>query len=162
MGKFPNQADHTNLSSAVDDEHDCTPPTSRSSSCGVDSASAEYREWPFQGFLKLITIGDQTIYNLDFALPAIPEHPLYSKILGTGCKGSSAKAAESHYAVMPRKVGKELTKEQERHLAKLIDNKTWTEIGRCFPGHSLQSLKENFFTKQRGQPRKRGVRVRCI
>jgi len=36
------------------------------------------------------------------------------------------------------------------------DDKTWAEIERHFPVHTLQSLKENFFTKQGGQARKRG------
>ena len=58
----------------VDNDHHHTPRTSRSPSVRVESAPvAEYREWPFQGFLKRITIGDQTTYNLEFALPRIPE-----------------------------------------------------------------------------------------
>ncbi|PVH70288.1 hypothetical protein DL98DRAFT_140807 [Cadophora sp. DSE1049] len=61
--------------------------------------------------------------------------------------------------------GKELTESQEILLAKMVQrDKTWTEIGRHFPGHTLQSLK-NYFTKQGGKPRKRGrkpgVRVGC-
>jgi len=32
----------------------------------------------------------------------------------------------------------------------VLDDKTWAEIGRHFPGHTLQSLKDNFFTKQGG------------
>jgi hypothetical protein len=59
--------------------------------------------------------------------------------------------------ISTRRPGKELTERQEIRLAKMVhDNKTWAEIGRHFPGHTLQSLKENFFTKQGGKPRKRG------
>jgi hypothetical protein len=35
---------------------------------------AEYQEWPFQGFLKRIRIGDDVTYNLEFKLPLISEH----------------------------------------------------------------------------------------
>ena len=35
---------------------------------------AEYQEWPFQGFLKRIRIGDDVTYNLEFKLPSISEY----------------------------------------------------------------------------------------
>jgi hypothetical protein len=38
----------------------------------------------------------------------------------------------------------------------VYDDETWTKIGQHFSGHTLQSLKENLFTKQGGKPRKRG------
>jgi len=114
----------------------------------------EYREWPFQGFLKRTTISDQTIYNLEFALPRTSEHfhlSLHSEVLGSVSGESPAKATVSHRAVSTRKPGKELTKEQESLLAKMVyEDKTWTEIGRHFPGHRLHLLKENFFKKQGG------------
>jgi len=66
-------------------------------------------------------------------------------------------AAVSRRAVTSRKPCKELTKNQESRLANMVhDDKTWAEIGGHFPGHTLQLLKENFFTKQGGKPRKRG------
>jgi hypothetical protein len=121
---------------------------------------AEYREWPFQGFLKRTTIGNQTIYNLEFELPCIPEHlnlSLHPAVLSASSKESSAEAVVSRRAVTSRKPARELTKNQESLLTKMVhEDKTWAEIGRQFPGHALQSLKENFFTKQGGTPRKRG------
>jgi hypothetical protein len=36
------------------------------------------------------------------------------------------------------------------------EDETWADIGRHFPGYILQLLKENFFMKQGGQPRKQG------
>lgn len=84
---------------------------------------AEYQEWPFQGFLKRTRIEKETVYNLEFTLQQIPEHlhlPIYSAVLGTGSKEDlPAKVAVSHQTVAPWKPGKELTKEQERLLAKL-------------------------------------------
>lgn len=161
MDESPLGADYEHLSTPGNDGHYYILATSRSSSITVESALvAEYREWPFQGFLKCITIGNQTIYNLEFALPRIPEHlklSIYSEVLGTSFEESPTKAAISYRAVTSRKPGKELIEEQESLLANMVhEDKTWTEIGRHFPGHTLQLLKENFFTKQRGRPRKRG------
>jgi len=82
---------------------------------------------------------------------------LHSEITSASFKESLTKAATSHPAVTSHQSGKELTKEQEGILAKMVfEHKTWTEIGRHFSGHTLQSLKENFFTKQGGKPRKQG------
>jgi hypothetical protein len=145
----------------VDHDHHHTLRTSQTSSVRVESAPvAEYREWPFKGSLKCITIGNQTTYNLGFALPHIPGQlnlTLNSEVLGGGSGESPTKAAASHPAVTSRKPGKEFTKEQESQLAAMVrEDKTWAEIGRHFSGQTLQSLKENFFTKQGGKPRKRG------
>ena len=164
IGELPPQADHRHLSTPVGDEHYCTRPTSRSPSVRVtpvESAPvAEYREWAFQGFLKRVTIGSQTTYNLEFSLPCISGHldlSVHSEVLGASSREPSAEAAVSYRAVTCRKPAKELTKKQESLLAKMVlEDKTWKEIGRHFPGHTLQSLKENFFTKQGGKPRKRG------
>jgi len=159
IDESPSQADHAHPPTPVDNDHHNTPQTSRSPSAMVESTPvAEYQEWPFQGFLKRTTVGNQTIYNLEFALPRTSDHShlcLHSELLGSG--ESLAKATASHQVVSTRKPDKELTKEQEILLAKLVhEDKTWAEIGRHFPGHTLPSLKENFFMKQGGQPRKRG------
>ncbi|PVH70471.1 hypothetical protein DL98DRAFT_597783 [Cadophora sp. DSE1049] len=145
---------------SVNDDHHYTPPSSRSTSDTEESASAaEFQEWLFQGFLKRVTIGNQFTYNLEFSLSHVPKHlslSLHSEDLGTSSRESSVEAAVSRRAVTSRKLGKELTKNQESRLAKMVhDDETWAEIGRHFPGHTLQSLKDNYFTKQRGKPRKR-------
>ena len=94
------------------------------------------------------------------ALPRTSEHlhlSLHPEVLDSVSRESLAKAAVSHRVVSTRKPGKVLTKEQESLLAKMVhDDQTWAEIGRHFPGHTLPSLKENFFTEQGGQPRKGG------
>jgi hypothetical protein len=100
MDESPPQADHGHLSTPGDDEHHYTPPTSRSPSVTVESAPfAEYREWPFQGFLKRITIGNQTTYNLEFALPRIPEHlelSIHSGVSGAGSREFGRGCSLSH------------------------------------------------------------------
>ncbi|KAH8747563.1 hypothetical protein BGZ57DRAFT_739444, partial [Hyaloscypha finlandica] len=57
---------------------------------------AEYREWPFQGFLKRTKIGSTTMYNLEFQLPHIPEHfhlLIPADALGNGSDQERAAAA---------------------------------------------------------------------
>jgi hypothetical protein len=159
IDESPSQADHTHPPTPVDNDHHNTPRTSRSPSAAESTPVAEYQEWPFQGFLKCTMIGNRTIYNLEFTLPRICEHPhllLHSEVLGSISSESLAKAAVSHRVVSKQKPGKELTTEQESLLAKMVqEDKTWAEIGQHFPGHTLPSLKEHF-KKQGGQPRKRG------
>lgn len=159
IDESPSQADHAHPPTPVDNDHHNTPQTSCSPSTAESTPVAEYQEWPFQGFLKCTTIGNRTIYNLEFTLPRTCEHPrlsLHSEVLGSA-RELLAKAAVSHRVVSKRKPGKELTTEQESLLAKMVqEDETWADIGRHFPGHTLQSLKENFFMKQGGQPRKRG------
>ncbi|KAH8765641.1 hypothetical protein BGZ57DRAFT_742352, partial [Hyaloscypha finlandica] len=61
-------------SSTFIDEQHCASRTSRSPSAASEAVPvAEYQEWPFQGFLKRIRIGDDVTYNLEFKLPSIPE-----------------------------------------------------------------------------------------
>jgi len=137
------------------------PQTSRSSSATVESTPvADYHEWSFQGVLKRARIENQIIYNLEFTLP-VQEHPhlsIHSAVLDTGFKeGLSAKATVSHQASAPQKSTEKLTEKEESLLVKMVSkDKTWAEIVENFPGHTLQSLKHNFFGKQGGKPRKRG------
>ena len=80
-----------------------------------------------------------------FSLSHVPEHlnlSLHSEVLSTSSREVSVEAAASRRAITSRKPGKELTKNQESRLAKMVhDDKTWADIGRHFPNHTLQSLK---------------------
>jgi len=165
IGNAQSQTDLAHPLTSVNNDHHYTPPSSRSPSDMEESASAaEYQEWPLEGFLKRVTIGNRITYNLQFSLSHVPEHlnaSLHSEVLITSSRESSVEAAVSRRAVTSRKPCKELTQNQESLLAKMVhDDKTWAEIGQKFPGHTLQSLKENFFTKQGGKPRKRGRKPR--
>ena len=55
------------------DEHRHTSQTFRSP-CAATELTAEYQEWPFQGFLQWTKIGDDITYNLEFKLPPISDH----------------------------------------------------------------------------------------
>ncbi|KAH8782183.1 hypothetical protein BGZ57DRAFT_744214, partial [Hyaloscypha finlandica] len=72
-------------STFVDKSHHYASRTSRSPSTASEAVPvAEYQEWPFQGFLKRIKIGDDVTYNLEFKLPSISEHfhlPIHPKAL---------------------------------------------------------------------------------
>lgn len=82
---------------------------------------------------------------------------MYSDISGSSSREPSAEDVATYPSVMSRKMDKPLTKAQEILLAEMVrEDRTWRKIGEQFPGHTLQALKENFFTKQGGKPRKRG------
>ncbi|KAH6700701.1 hypothetical protein BKA61DRAFT_208150 [Leptodontidium sp. MPI-SDFR-AT-0119] len=165
IGNAQSQTDLAHPPTSVNNDHHHTPPSCRSSpDKGKSASGADFHEWPLQGFLKRVTIGGQITYNLEFSLSHVPEHlnlSLHSEVLSTSSRESSAEAAVPRRAATSRKPGKELTKNQESLLAKMVhEDKTWAEIGQKFTGHTLQSLKENFFTKQGGKPRKRGRKPR--
>ena len=167
-----------------------TPPSPQSSSIIAESETAtEYKEWPLHGFLKRVTIGDKTIFNLEFHLVDISKHlelsgPFEALSSSLGVELSAPPRSVSHRpvahpktqhvtsrpvskkraswtpeaivsrrAVTSHKPRKELTEDQESLLVKLVhEDKRWAEIEQQFPNHTLQSLKENFFPKQGGQP----------
>jgi hypothetical protein len=78
--------------------------------------------------LKRVTISNQTIYNLEFSLLRIPEYLnllFYSEDLNNNSKELLIKTIVSRRAIISRKFSKELTKDQENLLAKMVhDNQT--------------------------------------
>ncbi|KAG9230121.1 hypothetical protein BJ875DRAFT_488285 [Amylocarpus encephaloides] len=117
------QADLAYPPTSINNAHHCTPPSYRSASDTESAPIAEYQEWPFQGFLKRATIGNQITYNLGFSLSHIPEHlslSLHSEVSSTSSRESSVEATVSRRAATSRKPGKEVTKNQESLLAKLV------------------------------------------
>ncbi|KAI1501354.1 hypothetical protein F5X99DRAFT_204008 [Biscogniauxia marginata] len=64
------QADDRCPATFIDNSHHHASRTSRSPSTASEEVPiAEYQEWPFQGFLKRIKIGDDVTYNLECKLP---------------------------------------------------------------------------------------------
>jgi len=103
------QADHRHLPTLVDDDHHSTPQTSRSPSATAELAPvAEYREWPFQGFLKRTRIRNKMTYNLEFQLPCISERlnlPIDPEAFGISTNSEmSVKATPPHDVVAHSKV----------------------------------------------------------
>ncbi|KAL3418451.1 hypothetical protein PVAG01_10167 [Phlyctema vagabunda] len=150
----PPSADHRYLTPAISQS-----PAGKNTSA-ASAPVAKYREWPFQGFLKCVMIECQTTYNFEFSLPCISERlnlSGHSDMTGPSSREPSAEDAVTYPSVMSRKLDKPLTKAQEILLAEMVrEDETWKKIGERFPGHTLQALKENFFKKQGGKPRKRG------
>ncbi|APA15664.1 predicted protein [Sclerotinia sclerotiorum 1980 UF-70] len=62
-------------SRTTSDGNHCYSPSSPINPTYAEPATTtEYREWPFQGFLKRTIIGNDTIYTLEFQLQHVPEH----------------------------------------------------------------------------------------
>ncbi|KAH9205202.1 hypothetical protein DL95DRAFT_470777 [Leptodontidium sp. 2 PMI_412] len=144
------------------------------------SGTQESEEMSIHGYFTLKTVASKVVYCLTFSqdLLPLPQHRGQRQDSNLGCEHSQSSPLDcgTRQAPLPRQTmrrswtrettsdtistrrpGKELTERQEILLAKMVhDDKTWAEIGGQFPGHTLQSLKENFFTKQGGKPRKRG------
>jgi hypothetical protein len=125
IDESPSQADHAHPPTPINNNHHNTTQTSRSPSTAESTPVAEYQERPFQDFLKCTTISNQTIYNLEFTLPHTCKHPhlsLHSEVLGSVSRELLAKATVSHQVISKQKPSKELTKEQESLLAKMVHN----------------------------------------
>jgi hypothetical protein len=164
IGDAQSQTNLAHPPTSINNEHHYTPLSSYIPLDTDESVSAiEYQAWPLEGFLKRVTISNQITYNLQFSLSHIPQHLnllLHSEVLSTSSRESSEEAVVSRRSITSRKPGKELTKNQERLLAKMVhDDKTWAEIGRHFLGHTMQSLKDNFFTKQKGKASEAGAKA---
>jgi Myb-like DNA-binding domain len=132
----------------------------------VDSAPvAQYREWPFQGFLKSIKIGNETTYNLEFQLLHIPEHlhlhlPILSEALGMRSdKKTSAEAATPHdagghskmhsAAVRPQIKRVRWAPEEDATILKMReeDGCSWEDIHAALPHRTKDAIQVRYSTK---------------
>jgi len=101
-------------------------------------------EWPFQGFLKRIRIGDETPYNLEFKLPCM------SKLLSVpmeACDGEDAPTTRTRRPTSSRTKVSTLASRSRTRVKwtlvddlKLVDMKksgcSWKEINAAFPDRS--------------------------
>ena len=153
------QIDHESPSTFVDNSHHHTPQASRSPpALLVVVPVAKYQEWPFQGFLKRIRIGDNVTYNLEFKLPSILEHshlPIDPKALDTySSKEAPAKVLIHHDAaahskthqapLQPKKGRAEWTKWTTEENATLLriknDGCSWETIHAALPHRSIGTI----------------------
>lgn len=72
IGDAQSQTDLAHPPTSVNNDHHCTAPSSRSPSDLESASAADYQEWPFQGFLKRVTIGDRMIYNVEIFVVTCP------------------------------------------------------------------------------------------
>jgi hypothetical protein len=147
----------------VDNDHYHPLQTSRSPSIILESAPvAEYREWPFQGFLKRTKIGNETIYNLEFQLSHIPEHlhlPIFSEALGIRSnKETFREAVTPHKSAARPKVRPEILQSKRKRVPwKPEENETilemkdeccsWGEIHAALPHRTLGAIQVQYSTK---------------
>jgi hypothetical protein len=127
---------------------------------------AEYQEWPFQGFLKRIRIGEDVTYNLEFKLPSISEYlhlPIDPKALDIcSSKEAPAKVPTHHEAIahskihhaplQPKKKRVKWTPEEDATLLQMRnDGCSWEEIHAALPHRSIGTTQVHYSTKLKGQ-----------
>lgn len=176
----PPQANYQHLPTPA--ECHPTSPKSRSPSArvapAVSALAAEYREWPFQGFLKRVTVGKQTTYNLEFSLPCISEHlnvSHHSEVPGASFSEPSAEDPVSSRSVTSRitrngnhvQSKRSLPQEnipsrrprfsakEDKLLVQLKEKQclSWDEIVEQFPERSKGSLQVHYSTKLKSRSR---------
>jgi hypothetical protein len=126
---------------------------------------ADYQEWPFQGFLKRIKIGDDMTYNLEFKLPSILEHlrlPIDPKELDiTSNKEALPKVpiynnAAAHSKIyqaplQPKKKRVKWTPEEDATLLRMRnDGCSWEDIHDALPHRSIGTIQVHYSTKLKG------------
>jgi len=149
------QDDHGCSSTFVEEQH-CTSRTSRSPSAASEAVPvAEYQEWPFQGFLKRIRIGDDVTYNLEFKLPSISEHfhlPIDPKALDIN--HDAAAHSKIHQAPLKPKKSKVSWVEDDIKLAQMWnEGRSWEYIFAELPHRSEGSIRVRCSTKFKKRPR---------
>jgi hypothetical protein len=159
------QDDHGCSLTFIDEQH-CASRTSRSPFAASEVVLvAEYQEWPFQGFLKRIRIGDDVTYNLEFTLPSISEHlhlPIDPEALDIcSSKEAPAKAPTHHDAaahskihqapLQPKKRRVKWTPEEDEKLLQMRnDGCSWGKIHAALPHRSIGTIQVHYSTKLKG------------
>jgi hypothetical protein len=142
-------------STSVEEQH-CASRTSRSPSAAAETVpAAEYQEWPFQGFLKRIRIGDDVTYNLEFKLPSISEHlrlPIDPNALDIN--RDAAEHSKIHQAPLKPKKSRVSWVEDDRKLAQMWnEGRGWEYIFAKLPHRSEGSIRVRCSTKFKKRPR---------
>jgi hypothetical protein len=143
------QAGHGCSSTFVDESYHYVSRTFRSPSAVLEAASvAEYQEWPFQGFLKRIRIGDDVTYNLEFKLSSISEHfhlPIHSKALDIN--HDAAAHSKIYQAPLKPKKSKWTEEEDIKLLQMWNEGRSWEYIFAALPGRSEGTIRVRCSTR---------------
>lgn len=148
---------------SIHDKHHHTSRISRNPSAATDSIPVtEYREWPFQGFLKRTKIRDNVAYKLEFELPLTSEHlylPIDPEILDISSRREiAARSLISHDIVAysktyqtslrPRRNRIRWTAEEDATLLRMWkDGCLWEDIAAALPGRSIGAIRVRCSTK---------------
>jgi hypothetical protein len=115
---------------------------------------AKYQEWPFQGFLKRIKIGDDVTYNLEFKLPSISEHlrlPINPNALDIN--HDTAEHSKIHQAPLKPKKSRVSWVEDDIKLAQMWnEGRSWEYIFAALPNRSEGSIRVRCSTKFKKRP----------
>lgn len=147
------QSQHSSTHSSMDDEQ--------------MSTTAEYREWPMQGFFKRTTIGNEIRYSMDFSLEqlqglcavACPRHatpPNSDRDSSAGPANLpkvSTRVKKIRSAPPSRSKRTPFTSKENAMLVDLKENKSWPwkRIEPKFPQRTLNSLQVHYCTKLKGK-----------
>ena len=128
----------------------------------TSNAGAAYQEWPMRGFFKLITIGNEVRYGMEFSLEDVQQlcaaaFPLHTSSAGSNASFSArpSRRAQTFSACAPaenalsRNKRPRFTEEEDAKLVDLKDRRgwSWEDIQRSFPGRSTASLQVRYSTK---------------
>lgn len=128
---------------------------SRSPSLVKPATTTEYREWPFQGFLKRTIIGNDTTYTLEFQLQHVPEHlhlPVITEALGADTLAQTQRSCSIlHSEVRPAgPKGKRVRWEADEHetiVRMKKDGCSWEEIHDALPHRTQAAIQVQYSTK---------------
>ena len=113
----------------------------------IDGLSSS-EEWPVRGFLKRKRIGSEEIFTMKFALDQLhhqlpsPTSSYKSRYTSPVMKTRPTRAQSKKHFRRTR-----FTKEEDEQLVYLkSQNLSWEEIKRSFPGRSLGTLQEGYYS----------------
>ena len=128
----------------------------------TSNAGAAYQEWPMRGFFKLITIGNEVRYGMEFSLEDVQQlcaaaFPLHTSSAGSNASFSArpSRRAQPFSACAPaenvpsRSKRPRFTEEEDAKLVDLKERRgwSWEDIQRSFLGRSTGSLQVRYSTK---------------
>ncbi|TVY65586.1 hypothetical protein LSUE1_G006242 [Lachnellula suecica] len=116
-------------------------------------ALTEYREWPFQGFLKSTRLGDDVMYNLEFKLSSISEY-FYLPIDPNALDINHDIVEHSQIHQAPLKTKKRWIEEEDIKLLQMWnEGRSWEYIFAALPGRSEVAIRVRCSAKFKKRPR---------
>jgi hypothetical protein len=127
----------------------------------LSNTSAVYQEWPMRGFFKLITIGNEVCYSIEFSLEDAQQlcaatFPLHTSSAGSNTSFSARPSQRAQpFGACARAKNASSWSKRPRFTeddAKLVDLKerrgwSWEDIQRSFSGRSTGLLQVRYSTK---------------
>ena len=128
----------------------------------TSNAGAAYQEWPMRGFFKLITIGNEVHYGMEFSLEDVQQlcaaaFPLHTSSASSNASFSARpsrraqpfSACDRAKNAPSRSKRPRFTEEEDTKLVDLKERRgwSWEDIQRSFPGRTTGSLQVRYSTK---------------